>query len=77
MFIVILMFALYSMRGESFSAQRRATDIASWFHGKRAPSFTDYRLAIPHSNIVEYETVLGLYQSADGTVTIDDIEQVL
>jgi len=72
---VIILIIYYNVR-EPFSAQRHAEGITSWFQSRAAPSYTAYKREIPDSNIVEYESVLKLYQSGR-PVSVDDVKRAL
>lgn len=73
-YIIIVVCLLYYLTPvETFSAQRQAEKITTWFQNKRVPTYTAYKEDITNSNVVEYERVLALYQN-DNEITVDDVK---
>ncbi len=72
--IAVVMIYYYAVQ-ESFTSQRRAESISSWFSNRIAPSYTAYKRDLPDSNVVEYESALKLYQAGNGTT--DNIKQMI
>jgi len=75
--IILVAVILYKSRTEAFATRRdKANIIYEWFGSNSSPNYGDYRKNIGEtSDIVEYEDILGLFQS--DKLTVESIEKYI
>lgn len=76
--VIVILFILWRyFTTEDFETRReKAAVIHEWFGQKGSPKYSEYRAAVPGSDIVEYDQVRALFTTG-GAPTVNDVERLL
>jgi len=68
--IIVVVLWWYGVKSplESFQSKDRAKEMLAWFTSNSSPSYNQYLRDFPDSNIVEYESALGLFRGGNASV---------
>lgn len=76
--VIIILLFVYSKNQEGFATRReKAATIYEWFKKNPSPTYTKYKSEFyGNSNVVEYENILNLSQSAPN-FTLESVEKTM